>query len=168
MKKEKTLWHAAFVQALQLELEDYADALEFKAEYRLTTEPLRIDVVVVKKKDGVKIDKNIGRIFRTHNSIEFKSPRDSFAVSDLYKAFVYVFLYAIVEGVDIRDCSLTLASARKPAAAMGYLQTALKHRVEKSAEGVYYVHGRDFPMQIIETKRRKNDIRPLVAFTSRK
>jgi hypothetical protein len=108
---------------------------------------------VIKKKAGVTIDKNIARIFRAHNIIEYKSPRDSFAISDLYKAFVYVFLYAIVEGVDIRDCSLTLASARKPAAAMGYLQTALKHRVEKSAEGVYYVHGRDFPMQIIETKR---------------
>jgi hypothetical protein len=101
----------------------------------------------------VKIDKNIGRIFRTHNIVEFKSPRDSFAVSDLYKAFVYVFLYAIVEGVDVRDCTLTLAGARKPAAAMGYLQTALKHRVEKSAEGVYYVHGRDYPVQIIETRR---------------
>jgi predicted transposase/invertase (TIGR01784 family) len=36
---------------------------------------------------------------------------------------------------------------------MGYLQTALKHRVEKPAEGMYYVHGRDFPMQIIETRR---------------
>ncbi|GMO43977.1 MAG: hypothetical protein Pg6C_05860 [Treponemataceae bacterium] len=151
--QEKIPWHPAFVQALQLELEDYADELEFKAEYQLTSEPLRIDIVVIKKKAGVTIDKNIGRIFRTHNIIEYKSPRDSFAVSDLYKAFVYVFLYAIVEGVDIRDCSLTLASVRKPAAAMGYLQTALKHRVEKTAEGMYYVHGRDFPIQIIETRR---------------
>jgi hypothetical protein len=54
--KEKIPWHPAFVQALQLELEDYADSLEFRAEYQLTSEPLRIDVVVVKKKDGVKID----------------------------------------------------------------------------------------------------------------
>jgi hypothetical protein len=151
--QEKIPWHPAFVQALQLELEDYADELEFKAEYRLTTEPLRIDVVVVKKKPGAAIDKNIARIFRAHNIIEYKSPRDSFSVSDLYKAFVYVFLYAIVEGVDIRDCSLTLASARKPAAAMDYLQTALKHRIEKTDKGIYYVHGRDFPMQIVETKR---------------
>jgi hypothetical protein len=100
MAKEKIPWYAAFVQALQLELEDYADALEFKAEYRLTTEPLRIDVVVVKKKDGAKIDKNIGRIFRTHNIVEYKSPRDSFSTDDLFKTFVYVFLYAVVECVD--------------------------------------------------------------------
>jgi hypothetical protein len=66
--QEKIPWHPAFVQALQLELEDYADELEFRSEYQLTSEPLRIDVVVVKKKDGVKIDKNIGRIFRTHNT----------------------------------------------------------------------------------------------------
>jgi hypothetical protein len=153
MKKEKTLWHTAFVQALQLELEDYADALEFRAEYQLTSEPLRIDVVVVKKKDGVKIDKNIGRIFRTHNIVEFKSPRDSFSVIDLYKTFVYVFLYAVVEGVDARECTLTLAGARKPAKLMEYLRTTPVYRVEKSAEGVYYVHGKDFPIQIVETKR---------------
>ncbi|GMO48163.1 MAG: hypothetical protein Pg6C_10560 [Treponemataceae bacterium] len=123
MKKEKTLWHAAFVQVLQLELEDYADALEFRVEYRLTTEPLRIDVVVVKKKDGAKIDKNIGRIFRTHNIVEYKSPRDSFSTDDLFKTLVYVFLYAVVGGADPRDCTLTLAGARKPAKLMEYDET---------------------------------------------
>ncbi|GMO43023.1 MAG: hypothetical protein Pg6C_04650 [Treponemataceae bacterium] len=153
MKKEKTLWHTAFVQALQLELEDYADALEFKAEYRLTTEPLRIDVVVVKKKADAVIEKNIGRIFRTHNIVEFKSPRDSFSASDLTKTFAYFFLYAAIEAADIRDCTLSLIGARKPAAVIDCLKKMFGYRVEKNAAGVYYVHGQAFPIQIIETKR---------------
>jgi hypothetical protein len=141
------------VQALQLELEDYADELEFKAEYQLTSEPLRIDIVVVKKKDGVKINKNIGRIFRAHNIVEFKSPRDSFSTDDLFKTLAYVVLYAVVEGVDPRNCTLTLAGARKPAKLMEYLRKTPGRRIEKSAEGMYYVYGEQFPIQIIETKR---------------
>jgi hypothetical protein len=93
MAKEKIPWHPAFVQALRLELEEYADVLEFFAEYQLTTEPLRIDVVVVRKKPGAAIDKNIGRIFRTHNIVEFKSPRDGFTARDLTKTLAYVSFF---------------------------------------------------------------------------
>ncbi|GMO48311.1 MAG: hypothetical protein Pg6C_10820 [Treponemataceae bacterium] len=109
------------------------------------------------------IDKNIARIFRAHNIVEYKSPRDSFSTDDLFKTFAYVFLYAVVEGVDSRNCTLTLAGARKPAKLMEYLRTMPWYRVEKTAEGVYYVHGKDFPIQIVETKRRKNDLRVIFA-----
>jgi hypothetical protein len=153
MAKEKIPWHPAFVQALQLEFEDYADVLEFRSEQPLTTEPLRIDAVVVKKKPGAAIDKNIGRIFRTHNIFEFKGPRDSFSAGDAYKTFAYVFLYAVVGNVDVRDCTLTLIGAKKPGVLIACLEKTLGCRVEKTAEGVYYVHGATFPIQIIETKR---------------
>ncbi|WP_041611193.1 hypothetical protein [Treponema primitia] len=43
----KIHWHPAFFQAIQRELADYKDALEFKYEHQLTTEPLRIDVLLI-------------------------------------------------------------------------------------------------------------------------
>jgi len=46
-------WHPAFVEALQMELEAYEDALEFYPEYQLTSEPLRIDCVIIKKTKDV-------------------------------------------------------------------------------------------------------------------
>jgi len=63
--KQNIHWHPAFVEALQKELESYKDALEFYPEFQLTTEPLRIDCVVIKKKKNVEIRKNIAAIFRT-------------------------------------------------------------------------------------------------------
>jgi hypothetical protein len=42
-------WHPAFVEALRMELYAYRDTLEFFPEYQLSSEPLRIDCVVVKK-----------------------------------------------------------------------------------------------------------------------
>jgi hypothetical protein len=60
-------WHPAFFEAIQLELESYRDILEFKAEYQLSAEPLRIDVLIVKKLKDAAIKKNIGAIFRGDN-----------------------------------------------------------------------------------------------------
>jgi hypothetical protein len=43
-KKEHGInWHEAFVGALQLELFEYRDYLEFRDEVSLTTKPLRIE-----------------------------------------------------------------------------------------------------------------------------
>ncbi|MDR2793876.1 MAG: hypothetical protein LBB61_09475, partial [Treponema sp.] len=88
-KKERIAWHPAFYGALRLELEDYLDVLSFEAEHQLTTEPLIIDVIIVKKPAGVKIEKNIGRIFRERNIIEYKSPQDYLTEGDFHKGLAY-------------------------------------------------------------------------------
>jgi hypothetical protein len=58
-------------------------------EYQLTTEPLKIDVVIIKKTKNVVIDKNIAAIFREHNVLEFKNPTDYVSVNDFYKVYGY-------------------------------------------------------------------------------
>jgi len=78
-------WHPAFIEALQMELRDNQDALEFHPEYPLTSEPLRIDCVVIKKAKDVIIRKNIAVIFREWNILEYKSPDDYVSVADFYK-----------------------------------------------------------------------------------
>ena len=60
---ERTLWHPAAVQAFGNELEDHRDDLAIEAEVQLTTEPLRIDILIIKKKRDVVIKKNIAKIF---------------------------------------------------------------------------------------------------------
>jgi hypothetical protein len=40
------------------------------------------------------IEKNIARIFRHINILEYKSPEDYFSVYDFFKVLSYVFLYA--------------------------------------------------------------------------
>ena len=70
MKTPNIAWHPAFIEAIQLELEDYQDVLEFHPEYQLTSEPLKIDCVVIKKVNDVAITKNIAAIFREVNLLE--------------------------------------------------------------------------------------------------
>ncbi|MDR0653411.1 MAG: hypothetical protein LBG12_08925 [Synergistaceae bacterium] len=75
-EEEKIQWHPAFYEAIQAELVEYRDVLHFEAEHQLTTEPLRIDVLIIRKQPDAVIRKNIAAIFRTINICEFKSPDD--------------------------------------------------------------------------------------------
>ena len=43
----KLKWHPAFLEAMQQELFDYLDSLDFKYEYQLVSEPLFCPVVIV-------------------------------------------------------------------------------------------------------------------------
>ena len=67
-------WHAAFIEAIQMELEAYQDVLEFRPEVPLTTEPLRVDCIIINKTKETPIKKNIAAIFRQWNLLEYKSP----------------------------------------------------------------------------------------------
>jgi hypothetical protein len=95
----KIPWHPAFLQAIQQELFDYRDSLEFKYEYQLTSEPLRIDLLIIKKPKNLTINKNIARIFRSDNILEYKSPDDYLALKDYLKAYAYANLYAAITGL---------------------------------------------------------------------
>ena len=69
---EKIQWHPAFDAALQIELGEETKYLEFDSEHLLSKKPMQIDVLV-KNERHVKIQKNIGRIFRQYNVVEYKS-----------------------------------------------------------------------------------------------
>ena len=55
----------------------------------LSKKPLQIDELVIKVHDNEKIQKNIGRIFRKHNIVEYKSPEDYLTINDFYKVYGY-------------------------------------------------------------------------------
>jgi len=48
---DKIQWHPVFDAALQIELEDEAEYLEFEPEHLLSKKPMQIDVLVKNKKD---------------------------------------------------------------------------------------------------------------------
>ncbi|MDR0464953.1 MAG: hypothetical protein LBG94_07565 [Treponema sp.] len=158
MKNEKSSgklnWHPAFLQAIQHELYDYLDFLEFKYEYQLTTEPLRIDLLVIKKPKDLIIEKNIGKIFRSENIIEYKSPDDYLSIKDFLKVYAYANLYAaITPDVDFLDITLTFIESRYPRKLLKYLTEIRHYKIEETSSGIYNVKGDYLPIQIIESKK---------------
>jgi hypothetical protein len=148
----KLRWHPAFLQAMQAELFDYREYLEFKPEFPLTAAPLQIDLLIIKKTKDVAIDKNIARIFRSDNVVEYKSPEDYLSVKDFWKVYAYANFYAaITPGVELSDVTLTFVESRHPRKLLRYLSSTRGYTVEETSPGIYLVSGDYLPIQIIET-----------------
>ncbi|MCL2306426.1 MAG: hypothetical protein FWC43_13875 [Planctomycetaceae bacterium] len=139
-------WHPAFVQAIQQELEDYLDILTFESEHQLTAEPLKIDVLIIKKKNVV-IRKNIAQIFRAFNVIEYKSPNDRATIEDYHKTQCYGRLYAALNKVDINEVSVTVVATRHPRKLLSFLKN--QYTVQHTQPGIYSVEGDTCPTQVI-------------------
>ena len=153
-KSEDIPWHPAFFNAIKMELEEYGDDLSFVFEHPLNAQPLRIDVVIVRKRRDVPIRKNIAAIFRGDNIIEYKSPDDRVSIRDFYKVYAYACLYAAIErGADITDMTLTFVGRHYPRGLLAHLREARGCTVEEKWPGVYIVSGDPLPIQIIDCGR---------------
>ena len=152
-KKQKLQWHPAFAAALEMELLENKDDLEFEREHNLNRKPLLIDCLVIKKKKDVVIKNEIGKFFRKHNIIEYKSARDSLSIDDVAKTQGYAHLYkAYGEGIDavrFDEVSVTLIRESKPIGLFKYFEEN-SYIVSNPYRGIYYIEsGLKFPTQII-------------------
>lgn len=156
--EEKNLqWHPAFYAGIQIELQDEADNLIFENEHQLGTKPFGIDVLIIKKESEEPIRKNIGRIFRKHNIIEYKSPKDYLGIDDFYKVYGYTCFYKAdakaADSIRIEDITISLVCKNYPKKLVRHLQEEQNYKIEKAERGIYYVSGDKIPIQIIVTKQ---------------
>ena len=131
---EKIQWHPAFDAALQIEFGDEAKYLEFDPEHLISKKPMQIDVLV-KNEKHVKLRKNIGRIFRQYNIIEYKSPEDDLDIDDFYKTYAYACLYkSDTETVDLipaDELTITFVCYHYPRNMLRKLEQDRKFSVEQ-------------------------------------
>jgi hypothetical protein len=146
-------WHPAFVEALQMELQDYEDVLEFHPEFQLTSEPLRIDCVVIKKAKNVVIKKNIAVIFREWNLLEYKSPDDYVSVDDFYKVYAYACLYASFNNIPITSLTVSFVESHHPKRLLDHLGKDRGYKVAETSPGIYTVSGDILPIQVINSRK---------------
>jgi hypothetical protein len=140
-----------------LELYQYRDVLSFEFEHPLTTEPLRIDVVIIKKEKGVVIEKPIGVLFKGVNLLEYKSPQDYLATDDFHKVGAYARLYSVLNQVDITDITISFVEEAHPRKLLEFLKDVYGYGVTEKWPGIYHVAGDILPVQIIESKRLSGD-----------
>lgn len=155
-KRRKVNWHEAAVCAMQIELRDYADLLEYQPEFVLGKNSYRIDLLVIKKLSGQPIPKNIARIFQTYNLFEIKGIHSSLTSGSYYKAIGYAGLFVHQIGISTPltslDLSLTFLALRRPKKLFRHLQNERNLALEKTAPGIYHVLTETFRTQIIVTQ----------------
>lgn len=149
-------WYSGFSAALRVELEDELDELCIEDEHMLSKKPMQIDVLVVKKKGEQPIRKNIGRIFRKHNIIEYKSPEDYLNINDFYKVYGYTCFYQSetkrVKDIPPEEITMTFICNHYPQKLLEHLKKFKGIEVEKQEAGLYYLLGDSFPIQLVIVK----------------
>ena len=155
MSDTKVQWHPGFVSAMELELREYRKYLIFEEEYNLNKKPLEIDLLIIKKGASVHIDNDIGRFFRGHNILEYKSPESHLDIDTFSKALAYAYLYkAYGKTLDERkedDITISIIRETKPAGLFQYFKEH-GYTVTGGHDGIYHIEGPfPFPVQIIAT-----------------
>ncbi len=173
-KEERKLlqWHPAFFITLQIEFKNESDNLVFENEHQLSSKPLEIDVLIIKKQDEDAIEKNIGKIFRKHNIFEYKGPNDYLSIDDFYKTYGYACFYKAdvnkVNSIKIKEITISFVSNGYPRKLMKHLKKIRNYQIHRKYRGIYYVTGDIIPIQfIIQNQLSKQDNLWLKSLTNR-
>lgn len=156
MSDKKIQWHPGFVAAMDLEFGENRGDLIYEKEYNLNTKPLEIDLLVIKKDPGVQMVNEIGKLFRGHNIIEYKSPDDHLDIDAFYKASAYGCLYkaygSVLDERSADDITVSLVRDARPDGLFEYFEGHQIH-VTTPYGGIYYITDAVlFPTQIIVGK----------------
>jgi len=151
-------WHPVFVTALKEALSDARPGeIEIQAEVALSSKPLDVDVIVVKKKETARLRHPVANIFRQYNLFEYKSPQDYLEPNDYDKGLALTLLYKVLEHPDMNTLdrlTLTFVSSRYPRDMLKMLTsrglTVLKN---VPVSGFYRVAGERIPVQIMVLKQ---------------
>ena len=159
---KKTQWHPAFCSAMKLELATNKKDLEYISEHELNSKPIRIDLLVIEKAEGIIIENEIGKIFKKYNIVEYKSPDDELNVDTYFKVLAYACLYKAqaktVNGIDVDDITISIVRQRKP---IGIFKWFRKQgcEIEQTYKGIYYIkHKFFFDTQILVLKELNQDM----------
>ena len=68
---------------MEIELIANKGAFEFQREYNLSKEPVRMDLLIIRKLRDVPVKSEIGYVFKKYNVVEYKSPFDCLTI-DVY------------------------------------------------------------------------------------
>lgn len=156
MTDTKIQWHPGFVAAMDLEFSEDREKIIYEKEYNLNTKPLEIDLLVIKKEADTELVNEIGKLFRGHNIMEYKSPSDELNIDTFYKAGAYASLYKAygktVDQYKSEDITVSIVREKKPKGLFTYFK---EHGIEVISPyaGIYYIQGIVlFPTQIIVAK----------------
>lgn len=149
--ENKIQWHPAFCSIMELELSENKAGLSYDREHNLSSEPLRIDLLVIKKNPDEIIKNEIGAFFLGHNIMEYKSPDDKVNIDTFYKVLSYACLYKADTGVvdEILDTDITISLIREQKPVKLLQQLREKYHVVQSGEGIYRIDGMLFPCRLL-------------------
>lgn len=150
-------WHPACFAALNLEFMENKHELEILQEQPINELPLRVDALIIKKRQRCNIRNEMGKLFRIHNLVEYKSPDDKLSFDTFLKGIAEAYLYKVCSSaktkIRLKDITLTFIRERKPIELFEVLRK-YNFFIDEHFKGIYYITGRNLiPIQIVVSKQ---------------
>ena len=150
-RKELATYHNAVFSAFGHYLREQKESgdIALEDEHQLSKQPPRIDIIIIKKNRDVKIERVWGRIFRTHNIIEYKSPSDRSPTLSVFNKVVYGYagLYASQEKIKLTDMTATIICPRRPKKLFRVLENEFGYKILQKGDGLYYIMQEGVPVE---------------------
>ena len=155
-------WHSGFAGGLELVFRDYKDQLNIEREHALSKQPLRIDFLLIKVNPGTIIDNAIGRLFKTHNIIEYKNPYDELNIDVIWKVIGYAALYKghghSNNAIPSDELTITIFRHSRPNTLLTQLEKN-GYDIACPSPGIYSISGIiTIPIYIVVTRELKEDV----------
>lgn len=156
LKSEETSqidWHSGFAGGLNLSMKEYLQDIEISREVQLSKKPIRMDCLILKKREDVVIDNDLGRGFRGHNIIEYKNPDDELNIDVLWKTIGYAGIYKslgrTVNDIPAEEITISIVRARKPIKLFDLIANDYGEVISEQ-DGVYRIEGIiSIPLRIV-------------------
>ncbi len=151
-------WHPGFYGAAELEFISNKGDLEFQREFNLSKEPIRMDLLIIKKPSDVRTKNEIGHIFKKYNVVEYKNPDDALSIDDYYKTVGYACLYKglgeTVDQIPANELTISIFRESYPREMFETMKN-LGLEIKERYPGIYYISGKQalFDTQVIVTKQ---------------
>ena len=159
------------MSGMELTLREHKNALIFDSNHELNKEPLRADLLVIRKSSNERIHKTIADIFRTHNIWEYKGFGDELNIDTLSKLIAYTALYksqgTTVDAIPFSEITASICRYEYPRKLFEDLRR-LGVTIDQKHPGIYSVTGLAyFPMQIVILKELEKHEYPELTMLSR-
>lgn len=165
-------WHPGFYGAAELEFLENKKDLEFQREYNLSKEPIRIDLLIIKKLSEIPIRNELGHIFKKYNVVEYKSPDDGLSIDDYYKTIGYACLYKglgeTVDQIPAEEITVSIFRESYPRELFAKLKGSGSD-IKEHFPGIYYITGQKitFDTQVIVISRLNKEMHYSLRILSR-
>lgn len=140
----RTRFHYGFYAAMEVEYDLANVPLIYEQEVELGKDPLRLDLLIIKKELGLKLHDPIGEFFKQVNIFEYKSPEDGLSIDDFYKIQGYGLFYKglrrKVNELPIENITLTIVRHSYPRDMIKMLEKS-GISTEKVHQGIYRFKG---------------------------
>ena len=150
---DKIQWHPGFCGAIELEFHTDSSSLLYVPELSLGKKPLSADLLILKKTAEFPLENETGKLFKSYNIIEYKSPDDSLTIDDFFKVSAYACLYKssgnTVNKYPEQEITVSIFRDAFPRNLFSMLKNSGR-TIEKKYPGVYYIKGKVlFDTQIV-------------------